>query len=281
MTKRIRGISKCPPEIQVEIDAANSLPSGFPPKNTYSFELVHEINFFYELVKSAVLLDEKRKREQEMFKKIVTELPFEFIASNKWITEILGGKTVTLDASLQNSKDKIYKQAFDYFQEDYEEGRWIELISQPDKSLTYISPLAHLQSQIRQTKAKRKNFLKIVEWNKQVRDKKHKEIFPKHQLLCFTLDEGVLDVRILAPVFQKLKDTKVDTRRIGQCQTCHIFFWRQRENASACSRKCANKYHQKSFQSDEQKRAALNEKRRENYQRKKKVEEIKKKNGTL
>ncbi|HEX8396400.1 MAG TPA: hypothetical protein VF644_03070 [Pyrinomonadaceae bacterium] len=66
----------------------------------------------------------------------------------------------------------------------------------------------------------------------------------------------------------------LDLRRFKKCLVCKKIFWAFRLNTDFCSTKCLNIYHQRRYQSDPEKRLAYNKRRRENYARRKNLEEI-------
>jgi predicted nucleic acid-binding Zn ribbon protein len=74
-----------------------------------------------------------------------------------------------------------------------------------------------------------------------------------------------------------------DLRRFKKCVVCQKFIYAYRLNTKFCSKRCSNYYFQKEYLSDEKKREAWNERRKENREHKRKMKKLKeeKKNGTL
>ena len=56
-----------------------------------------------------------------------------------------------------------------------------------------------------------------------------------------------------------------DLRRFKQCTVCRKIIWADRLDVKYCSKDCSNRASQRVYQSDEKKRAAYNENRRETY----------------
>lgn len=98
-----------------------------------------------------------------------------------------------------------------------------------------------------------------------------------HTPLLFTQKNG--ETRATPQGFSKVIE-RIDLERLRACEICSRIFWANYKNSFTCSTPCLNALRQRRHR--EKNKEAINEKRRANYDRNKKLKQLKeKKNGTL
>ena len=73
--------------------------------------------------------------------------------------------------------------------------------------------------------------------------------------------------------------SEVDSRRLRICPICDYVFWAHQSNQKWCSAKCKRTGSKRKTLANPEERARVNKRRRENYQRNKKLNELKDKNN--
>jgi hypothetical protein len=249
MQKKKARISKCPANVRMLIDAANSLPPDFINPLISNFT---NTRTYLELVRSDI------ETQKSLFNEVVSTLPQTFIDTDKCLRAFLHGNTI--DNSERPGwipKDK------------WEEKWFVSWWENPRKTCSF-SPFQQLKSAFSRVIDIRKSLRLAIEYSKPREPipglhpittvDEYPEVtakFRTHNIDSKTIPfkgfealDGILKVE-LDDTFTVLVNEKIDTRRIKECQNCSRFFWAKRigkgiEN-KVCD-KCSNAQRQRDFQ---------------------------------